>query len=65
MCMFAIIDVYSRNVLNWSISNSMYAEWCAEVLNESIKMHGTPEIFNTDQGSQIKTDYLPEFYRSS
>jgi putative transposase len=53
MYMFAIIDVYSRYVLNWSISNSMDAEWCTEVLNEAIEMHGTPEIFNTDQGSQF------------
>lgn len=48
MYMFAIIDVYSRYVLNWSISNSMDAEWCTEVLNEAIEMHGPPEIFNTE-----------------
>ena len=53
MYLIAIIDLYSRYVLNWSISNSMDATWCANVLKEAIKEHGTPEIFNTDQGSQF------------
>lgn len=53
MYLVAIIDLFSRYVVNWSISNSMDAEWCAEVLKEAIAQHGTPEIFNTDQGSQF------------
>ena len=53
MYLIAIIDLHSRYVVNWSISNSMDAEWCNEVLEEAIRMHGTPEIFNTDQGSQF------------
>jgi putative transposase len=52
MYMAAIIDVYSRKVLNWSISNSMTADWCIELLEDTIRMHGTPEIHNSDQGSQ-------------
>lgn len=53
MYLFAIIDLYSRYVVGWSISNSMDAEWCTEVLQEAIDKHGPPEIFNTDQGSQF------------
>ncbi|MFN8432058.1 MAG: hypothetical protein U0V04_18905 [Spirosomataceae bacterium] len=34
----------------------MEAEWCAEVLNQTISMYGTPEIFNTDQGSQFTSN---------
>jgi putative transposase len=60
MYMFAIIDVYGRYVLSWSISNSMDAEWCTEVLNEAIEIHGTPEIFNTDLGSQFNLCTLHE-----
>lgn len=56
MYLAAIIDVNSRYVVNWSISNSMTAEWCAEIVVETIKKHGTPEIFNTDQGSQFTSD---------
>jgi len=53
MYLVAIIDIHSRFVVNWSISNSMTAEWCVEVLLEAIKIHGKPEIFNSDQGSQF------------
>ena len=56
MYLTAIIDLHSRYVVNWSLSNSMSAEWCTEVLKEAIKNHGTPEIFNTDQGSQFTSD---------
>ncbi len=59
MYMAAIIDVYSRKVLNWSISNSMTAEWCIELLEDTISMYGAPEIHNSDQGSQYTSqDYI-------
>lgn len=53
MYMMAIIDLYSRKAINWSISNAMDAQWCSDVLQEAIEEYGTPEIFNTDQGSQF------------
>lgn len=56
MYLAAIIDLNSRYVVQWSLSNTMSAEWCTEVLNEAIKNHGTPEIFNTDQGSQFTSE---------
>jgi putative transposase len=56
MYLIAIIDLHTRYVVNWSISNSMTADWCAEVLEEAIKKYGKPEIFNTDQGSQFTSD---------
>jgi putative transposase len=49
----AIIDWYSRKVLSWKISPSMDVSFCIEALQEAIDQHGTPEIFNTDQGSQF------------
>jgi|APIni6443716594_1056825.scaffolds.fasta_scaffold92459_3 putative transposase len=59
MYMAAIIDVYSRKVLNWSISNSMTADWCIELLEDTINMYGPPEIHNSDQGSQYtSTEYI-------
>ena len=48
----AVIDWYSRHVLSWRLSNSMETSFCIEALEEAL-MHGTPEIFNTDQGSQF------------
>lgn len=53
MSLVAIIDLYSRYVVGWSISNSLSADFCIELLKDAIKMHGVPEIFNTDQGSQF------------
>lgn len=56
MYLCAIIDLHSRYVVNWSVSNSMEAEWCKQVYEEAIAMHGKPEILNTDQGSQFTSD---------
>ncbi len=52
----AIIDWYSRCVLGWRISNSMDASFCVDCLEEAIRAHGRPEIFNSDQGSQFTSD---------
>ena len=56
MYLTAIIDLKSRYIVNWSVSNTMSAEWCAQVLETAIQIHGKPEIFNTDQGSQFTSD---------
>jgi putative transposase len=56
MYLTAIIDVHSRYVLNWSVSNSMDAKWVTQVMEETIDMFGEPEIINTDQGSQYTSD---------
>ena len=53
MYLTAIIDLHSRYVLNWSVSNTMDAQWCADTLQQAITLHGKPEIVNTDQGSQF------------
>lgn len=49
----AVIDWYSRRVLAWRVSISMDTEFCIEAVEEAITRYGTPEIFNTDQGSQF------------
>jgi putative transposase len=48
----AIIDWYSRYVLSWRLSNTLDVAFCVEALDEALR-RGTPEIFNTDQGSQF------------
>ena len=50
--MTAFIDVYSRKIVGWGISNSMSKQWCLDVLKDAISRHGKPEIINSDQGSQ-------------
>jgi putative transposase len=52
----AIIDWYSRRVLGWRISNSMESVFCVDCLEEALRAHGKPEIFNSDQGSQFTSE---------
>ena len=51
--LISIMDWYSRKVLSWRISNTMDARFCVEALEDALRLHGKPEIFNTDQGSQF------------
>jgi len=48
----AVMDWYSRFVLSWRVSITLDAGFCVEALTEALAI-GTPEIFNTDQGSQF------------
>jgi putative transposase len=49
----AIIDWYTRRVLSWRLSNTMEGGFCVDALLEALDLHGSPEIFNTDQGAQF------------
>ncbi len=52
--LMAIMDWYSRYVLNWALSTTLEADFCIDALNDTLE--GTRcEIFNTDQGSQFTT----------
>jgi len=48
----AVMDWYSRYVLSWRLSNTLTGVFCIEALDEALG-HATPEIFNSDQGSQF------------
>lgn len=52
----AILDVASRKVLAFRLSNTLTADFCVEALEEAIAKFGVPEIFNTDQGSQFTSE---------
>ena len=51
-----LAPTYSRKILSWRLSNTMDAGFCVDCLEEAIKTYGTPEIFNSDQGSQFTSD---------
>lgn len=53
MYLVAILDVYSRRVMSWRLSNTMTTDFCVDALQEAMARHGKPEIMNTDQGSQF------------
>jgi putative transposase len=63
MYMTAIIDVYSRYIVGWGISNTLEAEVSLEVLKQAIKDHGKPEIINSDQGSQFTCEDWVEYLK--
>jgi putative transposase len=52
----AILDLYSRKVLSFRVSNALTSDFCIEALEEALTRYGTPEIFNTDQGSQFTAE---------
>jgi putative transposase len=54
--LMAILDIASRKVLAWRLSNTMEAGFCLEALEEALSEFGAPEIFNTDQGSQFTSE---------
>jgi putative transposase len=64
MYLFAIIDVYSRYIIGWSISNSMDSAWVVSTLKEAIRIYGKPEIINSDQGSQFTSEDYISFVKS-
>ena len=54
--LIAVLDLYSRKVLSWRLSNTMDTHFCVEVLEDAIANYGVPSIFNTDQGSQFTSE---------
>lgn len=52
----AIMDVGSRRILSWRLSNTPDARFCVEALEEALSAFGRPEIFNSDQGAQFTSN---------
>lgn len=52
----AVIDWYSRKVLAWRLSNTVDSVFCVDCLQQALQNHGTPDIFNSDQGSQFTSE---------
>lgn len=61
MYLVAIIDLFSRFIVGWSLSNTMTAKWCKECLEMAVLTHGAPEIINTDQGSQFTSPTFTQY----
>ena len=63
MYLCAIIDLKTRYVVHWSVSNTMSSEWCRQTVEEAIALHGKPEIINSDQGSQFTSHVYIEYLK--
>lgn len=57
----ALIDVYSRGVVGWRLSNSLCKEAALEALEDAIWHYGIPLIINSDQGTQFTSKEWERF----
>jgi putative transposase len=62
MYLTAIIDLHTRFVLNWSVSNTMSADWCADILQETIQKYGVPEILIQIKEVNTPVRFTPMYY---
>lgn len=53
MYLTAIIDIYSRFIVGWTLSNTLEKQVQIDLVNNTIEKYGRPEIINSDQGSQF------------
>jgi putative transposase len=49
----AVMDWFSRRVLSWRVSTTLDMDFCIDAVRDALDRFGSPEIFNTDQGSQF------------
>lgn len=56
----AVIDLHTRFVVNWGISNAMTAQWRCQLVAEAVELYGKPGIINSDQGSQFTSQEYTE-----
>jgi len=59
----AYLDLYSRFVLSWKLSNSLDSSFCLEALEMAFE-YGQPEIVNSDQGVQYTSHAYVDLVRN-
>lgn len=60
----AVLDWATRRVLSWRLSNTLTTDFCLEAVEDALGRYGTPEIFNTDQGSQFTSSDFVDLLRT-
>src|SRR5262245_65754029 len=61
----AVMDWFARRILAWRLSITLGVDFCIEAVDEALRLHGRPEIFNTDQGSQFTSDAFTDLLISN
>jgi len=61
--LFAVLDWATRKVLAWRLSNSMATDFCIDAVEEALARYGSPDIFNTDQGSQFTDNGFTQLFK--
>jgi len=60
----AVMDWYSRYVLSWELSMSLESDFCVAALENALRI-STPEIFNSDQGSQYSSSAFTDVLKGA
>lgn len=60
----AILDLYSRYVLSWNLSNTLETEFCIYAIEDALKNGSKPEIINSDQGVQYTSKAYTDILKS-
>lgn len=59
----AILDLFSRYVISWKLSNNMESDFCMQALEEALRNGIKPEIMNSDQGAQYTSKVWTELLK--
>lgn len=59
----AYVDLYSRYVISWALSNSLESEFCIKALQVALN-HAQPMIINSDQGIQFTSHAYIDLVKS-
>jgi len=51
--LMGVVDLFSRHVLSWKLSNSLDIDLCLEALETALASGRKPKIFHSDQGCQF------------
>jgi putative transposase len=62
MYLVALIDVHSRYIVGWSLSNTLETGFCIDALKSGLAQ-AQPEIINSDQGCQFTSEEWITFLR--
>ena len=65
MYLVSLIDVYSRKIMGWRLSNSLSTEASILALEDAIFKYGLPKIVNSDQGTQFTSEKWTKLLKSS
>ena len=64
MYLFAIMDLYSRYVITWQLSNTLDTLFCLEGLERALQQ-GKPDIFHSDRGVQFTSHQFTDRLQKS
>lgn len=59
----AILDLFSRFVISWVLSNNLESDFCVYAVEKALKQGKKPKILNSDQGCQYTSQNYTELLK--